>query len=696
MNGALRLRRQGGSIAVFIRETGDWTKLGEVTGPLRPAILYLASSNVNTRSRVATTFRDFRLSSGRHTFRAYSLPDTAPWRDGLLAGFVSSPVLQIAIWGGYPGFDPFPILRTHGMNAARVRVTTVSSPALRDTPFPQWRNLPWRDEYWACLELAEQQLLQAQRLGMKTYLELFMSDHAADGGHQEAPAEWKGLSIEDTLTRVEEYCYRVAQYFKEKGIRIDYYAPGNEIGTGLLNFRPGERLPNPPNSKSPFEATGFMRDTVWPVEARILRAAIAGIRRADPGARTVVHIAGQENCPADIFAKDFFRAMVDFGVPFDVAGLSLPYPQPGWTGPQYSTECLFQRLDETVRAIRQLGKPVLLAEGGYFNRPDNTSAPNDPLRDFAFSEAGQAAWVNAHLRFTAATEGVLGFLYTFPEWFPGLLPPPEPKNITALGLFSSPTTVRPALKEFLVALAPSVVTTVSAATFLRDAPLAPESIASGFGLGLALTTELAPPNPPLPTSLAGTTVKVTDSAASERLASLWFVSPGQINYYVPEGTKTGPATVTVERQNRALAAGAFQIDAVAPGLFSANANGRGVAAAIAVRAKPDGSQSWQHVFPQGCVPGSCVSTPIDLGPETDLIFLLLYGTGIRGRSSLSAVTAKIGGVDAPVEYAGPVAGFTGLDQVNVRVPRSLMGRGEVNVQLTVGGRTANTVTVNIR
>ncbi len=244
--------------------------------------------------------------------------------------------------------------------------------------------------------------------------------------------------------------------------------------------------------------------------------------------------------------------------------------------------------------------------------------------------------------------------------------------------------------------APGVVTTVSAATFAPGAPLAAETIVTGFGQGLAAATEAAPPNPPLPTSLAGTMVKVKDSAGTERLSPLWFVSPGQINYYISEGTATGAATVTVSNQDQVVAAGTLQIEAVAPGLFAMNANGQGVAAAVAVWAKPDNSQTWGYVFAPPCIPGSCVPTPLDLGPETDRLYLQLYGTGIRGRSSLSAVSARIGGVDAPVEYAGPVAGLTGLDQVNLRVPRSLAGRGEVDIVLTVDGKTANTVQVDFR
>ena len=238
---------------------------------------------------------------------------------------------------------------------------------------------------------------------------------------------------------------------------------------------------------------------------------------------------------------------------------------------------------------------------------------------------------------------------------------------------------------------------VSSASFTAGAALAPGSIASAFGQGLASSTEAAT-SQPLQTALAFTRVAVKDSAGHMFYAALFFVSPTQINYVVPPGSRPGPATVTVRISfyDEIVATGDIEIAAVAPGLFAVNQNGKGVAAALAVRAKPDGSQSWQLVYQQGCTPGSCAAAPIDLGPEGDQMFLQLYGTGIRGRTSLAAVTAKVGGVDARVEYAGPVAGLAGLDQVNVLIPRTVIGRGDVDIVLTVDGRTANTVTVNIK
>jgi len=146
-----------------------------------------------------------------------------------------------------------------------------------------------------------------------------------------------------------------------------------------------------------------------------------------------------------------------------------------------------------------------------------------------------------------------------------------------------------------------------------------------------------------------------------------------------------------------LVSGNTQISTVAPAIFSANSDGRGIAAALAVHVQPDGSQSWQYVFTPEAPVGSRTNTPIDLGPAGEAVYLVLFGTGIRGRSQLAAVQATVGGVPAAVEFAGAQGSFEGLDQVNVRLPReSGVPRGEVEVTLIVDGQSANRVTVSIK
>lgn len=239
----------------------------------------------------------------------------------------------------------------------------------------------------------------------------------------------------------------------------------------------------------------------------------------------------------------------------------------------------------------------------------------------------------------------------------------------------------------------AAVTTVSAASFSVSA-LARESIAAAFGSNLATTTQAAS-TIPLPTSLAGTTVRVKDSVGVERLAPLFFVAPPQINCLISAGTANGEAMVTIISGNGSVSAGTIRIESVAPGLFSANATGQGVASAVALRVRADGSQSYEPVSRLDPAQNRFVAIPLDLGPATDQVFLILFGTGIRFRSSLSAVSARIGGVDVQVLYAGPVDGLVGLDQVNLRLPRGLAGRGEVDIIIIADGKTANTVRVSI-
>jgi uncharacterized protein (TIGR03437 family) len=239
------------------------------------------------------------------------------------------------------------------------------------------------------------------------------------------------------------------------------------------------------------------------------------------------------------------------------------------------------------------------------------------------------------------------------------------------------------------------VTTVSAASF-TGADIAAEAIGAAYGAELATGTQSATTNP-LPTSLAGSTVRVKDAAGTERLSPLFFVSPTQINFQIPPGTVVGLATLTVTAGNGKTSVGGVQIASVSPAIFTANSNGQGVPAATLFRLKGNGAQSYESILQFNSATNQFVATPIDLGPTTDQVFLVLNGSGVRFRSALSAVTATIGGVAAEVTFAGPQGSLIGLDQINVRVPRNLAGRNsEVDVVVTVNGKAANTVKVRIQ
>ena len=229
------------------------------------------------------------------------------------------------------------------------------------------------------------------------------------------------------------------------------------------------------------------------------------------------------------------------------------------------------------------------------------------------------------------------------------------------------------------AAAAQAVVTLSAASF--SGTVAPDSIASAFGSSLAVRIQAAT-TVPLPTALAGTTVRVIDSSGADRLAPLYFVSPGQVNFLIPAGTAAGQARIIVRNEEGHTASGTVNVERVAPGLFTANTNGQGTAAAIAVMAS-----RRRLTFDCGTTPGNCLPLPLDLSADT---VVELYGTGIRGRT---AVAATVDGASAAVLFAGPQNQYPGLDQVNIGLPRALAGRGLVELRLTVDGKPANRVSL---
>src|SRR5262249_36068903 len=245
---------------------------------------------------------------------------------------------------------------------------------------------------------------------------------------------------------------------------------------------------------------------------------------------------------------------------------------------------------------------------------------------------------------------------------------------------------------------------VSAASFIGT-EVAAESIAAVFGVNIAPRTEAAN-TLPLPTTLGGISIRIIDNDGRgvTRQAPLFFVSPGQINFQIPPGTASGAGRLAAVAGSQVfgavLGSGPTRVAAVAPGLFTASADGQGLAAAVALRIKNDGSQIYEPVVIFDQSQNKFVALPIDLGPDlgtaSDQVFLILFGTGIRNRTALEAVTATIGGSAADVLFAGPQGALIGLDQVNVRLARALAGRGEVNVSLRVDGKAANVVKANIK
>jgi uncharacterized protein (TIGR03437 family) len=216
-------------------------------------------------------------------------------------------------------------------------------------------------------------------------------------------------------------------------------------------------------------------------------------------------------------------------------------------------------------------------------------------------------------------------------------------------------------------------TAVNGASFSAGV-VAPSSLATIQGQGFSSSIAVAGEGP-WPVQLAGVRILVEDSAGVTHRAPIYFVTPDAANFELPAETKSGRATVRVRRlaDDGDVALAYTLIEAVAPGVFTLSGDGKGLARG-AVR------------------DGDAVNQLNEMDSVPAGASLLLLTTGLRNAETIAAT---IGGIEA--EVLGVTRhGFPGLDEVEIRIPIDLAGRGAVTIQMTADGKSANPATVNVR
>jgi uncharacterized protein (TIGR03437 family) len=229
----------------------------------------------------------------------------------------------------------------------------------------------------------------------------------------------------------------------------------------------------------------------------------------------------------------------------------------------------------------------------------------------------------------------------------------------------------------LASVAPRLEQLANAAGGLPMLPLAPGMIASLFGANLAASTSAVTGPPPLPPTLAGTTLFINGVPAP-----LFYVSPAQVNFQVPYGV-TGASVEILLRTQAGEAAMRFARADGSPGIFQ---NG-GVGSII----HANGTQVSQ-------------AAPAQRGEE-----LVLFASGLGevqppvasgtaapsspSAGTVIAPTVRVAGATAEVRFSGLAPGFVGLYQVNFVVPPD--ASGTVPVSLEIGGITSNSVSMSV-
>lgn len=231
------------------------------------------------------------------------------------------------------------------------------------------------------------------------------------------------------------------------------------------------------------------------------------------------------------------------------------------------------------------------------------------------------------------------------------------------------------------------------------APVSAGSIVSIYGGNFANDATSATTFP-LPSELGGVRANFTvANIIGEQFSwamPLFYVSPKQINAQVPADALFPPCnggsgsvyftSIQITTPSGVQTAMVSATPAPAPGLFTANETGMGVAAAQFVTNLPNGTQTIMDVAECPGGTGACVPVPLNVTLGSSA--LVRWGTGISEYSTFpKGLTVTAGNQPLQVFYAGPSTQFAGLDQINVWLPSSLAGSGIVNLSVTVLGTT---------
>jgi len=195
--------------------------------------------------------------------------------------------------------------------------------------------------------------------------------------------------------------------------------------------------------------------------------------------------------------------------------------------------------------------------------------------------------------------------------------------------------------------------------------VAPGAFVTIYGSSLASTGAQA--TQPYPSQLADSQVFVNGTAAQ-----LQYAGPGQINLILPN-IAPGLAQLTVKTASGRQTVNIVLVLAV-PTIPTSNFLANGPADA------------------ENAVTGVVINanTPLHAG---DYIALFLTGLG----TVPGTTTVTVGGQNCAGQYffAGRVASYVGLDQINCQIPSGVTGAA-VPVVVTTNGRVSNTATLNIQ
>ncbi|HLK50053.1 MAG TPA: protease pro-enzyme activation domain-containing protein [Bryobacteraceae bacterium] len=219
--------------------------------------------------------------------------------------------------------------------------------------------------------------------------------------------------------------------------------------------------------------------------------------------------------------------------------------------------------------------------------------------------------------------------------------------------------------------APTISAIGNAASY--RAVYAPGMILTIYGTQLASTTTQAS-TVPLPLQLGGVSVTVNGVPAP-----LWYVSPIQLNVQVPYETPVNSNVALTVNNNGQTATANFSAALAAPGIFT-DSQGGPVPMATGARGQVltmfvTGAGGVSPGIIDGAAPPA--GTPLAALPQP-----------------MQNTNVSVGGVNAPIQFAGIPWGLVGVVQINYQIPAGAP-LGPQPVVVSVGNLPSNTATLTV-
>jgi uncharacterized protein (TIGR03437 family) len=218
------------------------------------------------------------------------------------------------------------------------------------------------------------------------------------------------------------------------------------------------------------------------------------------------------------------------------------------------------------------------------------------------------------------------------------------------------------------------VVSVNAASY-KAGPLARGSLASVFGNNLAAETAKSDDLPP-PMKLSNVTVQLTGKDNVTRDAGLVMVSPGQINFVIPDEMTPGPTKMVIKNGPDSVANGDMEIKEVSPALFTSGSTDSKLAVGTT---SANGVDTESLTNQDGS--GRMISSGSPWAPTT----LTLLATGLRYAESVQVL---IGDQVMEAMFVRP-SRISGVDEVGVKLPMNLRG-GMNKLSLVANTRSSAT------